>query len=712
MPTGQAAKLAHIRPAGTAGARGATPARRSLPRGLVPRPELARRLTDARDKPLALMVAPPGYGKSTLLGEWAQRDGRPFVWPTATRGWLELTELIRSACARYPRFVLVIDSADELQPEVLSEIVPAAMNDLPADSTIALALRTEPQLPLGRLRAHRVVVELRIADLAMTTAEADTLLAREGVDLPPEDVKTLVGHTEGWPAALYLAALWLREAPDDLASFGGGQHSMFEYLKDEVFMYLPAGLNRFAIRTSVLDELSGPLCDAVLGQRGSGVLLAELARLSPLLGPVDPSRHRYRWHGLVREALRSELHRVEPELEPELQRRASVWYSDCGETSRAIDHAAASGDAELTGDLLCEHLVAFLTRGSRKTVDEWLSAFVSDRVAEYAPLALSASLSALVAGNLDEAQRWSVAARAAAERGRAGKHRGSLAAGLKLVQAMASRTGVGAMGELARSAAAGEPPDSQWRPVSLLLSAVSAHLEGDPRTAAEILDESIAVTGDSAPTITALCLAQRGMIAIEEQEWDLVAEVTDRAAMIVEEWGLANDPISALVFAVAAASRAHHGRVDEAKAAVRRGVDLLATLGDFPPWYGAEARILLAHASLWLADVVRARTLLAEASRLARKTPGAARFGRWFDEAWAYMDTLAETRLAGPSSLTIAELRILRFLPSHRSFREIAGQLNVSANTVKTQAHAVYRKLGAASRSEAVAKALDAGLLS
>jgi LuxR family maltose regulon positive regulatory protein len=140
-------------------------------------------------------------------------------------------------------------------------------------------------------------------------------------------------------------------------------------------------------------------------------------------------------------------------------------------------------------------------------------------------------------------------------------------------------------------------------------------------------------------------------------------------------------------------------------------VDLLAALGDFLPWYGAEARILLAHASLWLADLVGARTLLAEASRLARRTAGAVIFARWFDDAWSYMDTLAETSLGGPSSLTIAELRILRFLPSHRSFREIAEQLGVSANTVKTQAHAVYRKLGAASRSEAVTRAAEAGLL-
>ncbi|MGA8717397.1 MAG: LuxR C-terminal-related transcriptional regulator, partial [Solirubrobacteraceae bacterium] len=194
-------------------------------------------------------------------------------------------------------------------------------------------------------------------------------------------------------------------------------------------------------------------------------------------------------------------------------------------------------------------------------------------------------------------------------------------------------------------------------------------------------------------------------------DWDTAAELTDRARKVIDEHGLAGYPMCALAFAASSATRAHHGRADEAKHDLRTGIELLAVLGDFIPWYGAEARILLAHASLWLADVVGARTLLAEASRLARRTSGAVIFEQWFDDAWSYMDALAETSLAGPSSLTIAELRILRFLPSHRSFREIAAQLGVSANTVKTQAHAVYRKLGAASRSEAVMRASDAGLL-
>jgi LuxR family maltose regulon positive regulatory protein len=240
---------------------------------------------------------------------------------------------------------------------------------------------------------------------------------------------------------------------------------------------------------------------------------------------------------------------------------------------------------------------------------------------------------------------------------------------------------------------------------------VALHLGGRPDAAIETLEEGMQCGRDVAPVTAAICVAQRATIALQAGDWETAAELTDRALAELDAGELVDEPTCALVYAVAAAARARAGRSDEAKRELRRGIDLLTDLGDFVPWYGAQARILLAHASLGLADIVRARTLLAEASRYARRCQDIAVFTRWLDDAWAHIDTLAETSLSGPSSLTIAELRILRFLPSHRSFKEIAGQLGVSANTVKTQAHAVYRKLGAASRSEAVARASQAGLL-
>ncbi len=175
--------------------------------------------------------------------------------------------------------------------------------------------------------------------------------------------------------------------------------------------------------------------------------------------------------------------------------------------------------------------------------------------------------------------------------------------------------------------------------------------------------------------------------------------------------GLASYPTSALVFAVACAASVRQGRVDDAKSTSSRCGELLAKLDEFAPWYGAETRILLARGLLALGDVTAARERLAEASRQARRTRGAEMFERWFNTAWEQFDKHAESVLLGAGSLTTAELRVLRFLPTHYSFHEIADRLQVSSNTVKTHVHAVYRKLDASSRSEAVANASRAGLL-
>jgi len=162
---------------------------------------------------------------------------------------------------------------------------------------------------------------------------------------------------------------------------------------------------------------------------------------------------------------------------------------------------------------------------------------------------------------------------------------------------------------------------------------------------------------------------------------------------------------------VARIAALREGRVDEAKAAAARCATLVGRLDEFVAWYGAETRIMLARASLALGDVAGAREQLADASRVARRTPDVVMFERWFEEAWEQFDRRAETALVGVASLTTAELRVLRFLPTHYSFHEIAERLHVSSNTVKTHVHAVYRKLDASSRSEAVANATHAGLL-
>jgi LuxR family transcriptional regulator, maltose regulon positive regulatory protein len=692
--------------------------------GFVSRGSLVRTLVEAAGARLVVIVAPPGYGKSSLLDEWAGRDKRRFVWLAVANSDSDefdsgVTEdtvraTIQSLNAVDGPFVLLLDDAHLAPPAVVRELVDEAVHEMPDGCSLALASQTEPDLPLGRLRAKRMLLEVRVPDLAMSPAEASALLRRSNLELDFTSVQTLVRRTEGWPAALYLAALSVRERADVSSAamqLRGDDHHLAEYLRDEVLSRLSGDLVEFAIRTSVLDELSGPLCDAILGREGSDLELIELAGATPLLRPVDPAHERYRWHTLVTDVLRAQLRRTEPDLARVLHRRASAWFREQGNIDRAIAHAVRARDPVQTGDLLWPGIVAYVTQGRNEMVQDWLGEFSREELAGYPPLALSAAYSFLTAGDAAEARHCAIAVAAAVERRPADRAADSLAAGIAGIEAMVAPDGVSGMVDAAARACALEPRDSPWFPIYLFLHGTGLHLAGDRAAGERLLAEAADLSAAAAPSVMSTCLAQAAMIAIERRDWDAAGDLTDRAGRVIEQRGLAEYPVCALAFAASAAVRAHNGRADEAKQDLRRGIELLTTLGDFIPWYGAEARILLAHASLWLADVTGARTLLAEASRLARRTQGAVVFLQWFDDAWSYMDEMAEARLAGPSALTIAELRILRFLPSHRSFREIAAQLGVSANTVKTQAHAVYRKLGAASRSEAVARALDAGLL-
>jgi LuxR family maltose regulon positive regulatory protein len=688
----------------------------------VRRPDLVARLTGADQASLALIVAPPGYGKTALLGDWCELDERPFVWlsvqalGSAGREAATAAALaaLRKAGGHRRAAILVLDDAHLVASKVLAGIVSDVMRELPAGGLIALASRSEPTLPIGRLRAQRALVEIRMHDLAMGTPEAALLLRKAGLELDDEDVETLVRITEGWPAALYLAALSLHEQSDVHAAveaLSGEDHLLASYLRDEFLGGLPSDLLRFVMQTSVLDELSGPFCDAVLDEHGTGATLAQLERMSQLLMPLDGAHTRYRWHGLLRGTLNAELRRTDPEREFELHRVASAWYERRGDLDGAITHAVAADDGRRVGDLLWPHILEYATTGRNARVQTWISDLGHTQIAGYAPLALCAAHSALALGRVNEAQQWRLHAACALERDDCEPGPASLQSGLALIEALGARVDAARMATAATRAYECEPETSPWRPVSCLLKGTATHLAGDRDGAERILAEGADLGVVSEPSIASLCVAQRIVIAIERRDWELAVDLADQAEALIAQRGLEESPMSALVFAASAAARARHGRADEAKRDLRNGIDLLAVLGDFVPWYGAETRILLAHASMWLADVVGARSLLAEASRFARRMPDAVIFRHWFDEAWAYMDTLAETSLSGASSLTIAELRILRFLPSHRSFREIGSQLGVSANTVKTQAHAVYRKLGAASRSEAVARAMDAGLL-
>ena len=719
--------------------------------GLVPRERLVRRLLHAASVPLVLAVAPAGYGKTTALIEWSERDHREFAWIAVgdaaddaagllTAIALGLDEIepvgrdlfaalaepnpgvsdvilprLGAALTRRQRpFVLVLDDAHLVGAGESLDILKTIVEHVPLGSQLVLASRSEPRLPIGRMRAHRLIVELCWQDFVMTRGEAATLLRMTGLELDADDVATLVERTEGWPAALYLAALSLQDQPDldrALARFAGDDRIVADYLRDELLSQVSDDRLVFLTRTSMLQTLSGPLCDVVLDRPGSAGVLRDLARSNLLLVPLDRADERYRYHGLFAEMLQAELRRLEPDNEAELHARASAWHAERGEIDRAIHHAVAAGDVARAGTLLWAIAAEYVFQGREATIRRWLDQFTPDEIALHPPLALTAATSRLAAGRGDWVEHWASAA--ARRLGGAPTVDGAARAETEVtvLRAAVARDGIVRMGDDAARAYDRKSTEGPWRAVCCLLMGVADHLGGNRERAKERLEEGARRGVIAAPTIGALCFAQRALLELERGDPDEGAGLAARARRQVEQASLADQPISALVLAASALARANVGRVDDAQRDVRDAMRLLARLQDFAPWYEVEVRITLARAALRLGDVVGARTLLAEASRLAPRTADAVVLHDWLQDAWGQADQFLAASVVGPTSLTTAELRVLCLLPTHLSFREIAGRLHVSANTIKTQAHAVYRKLDASSRSDAVTHAREVGLL-
>ena len=663
-----------------------------------------------------LLIAPAGYGKTTLLSEWAACDGRRFAWIDLGAGDRDSGRLVASVQRTVhdtgPPTVFVVDNAHRISAPETFEALHDVARSMPSGSQLALASRCEPALPVGSLRAHRRVFELRTGDMAMTRSEASALLTAAGIHLASDGLDTLMDRTEGWPAGLYLAALALRAQPNvdlALAGFAGDDRVVADYLRDELMTRLEPDQVDFLLRTSILETLSGPLCDAVLGRGGSGRMLGTLARLNVLLVSLDRAGTIYRYHPLFQEMLHSELRRLEPLREPELHARASACHEEHGDLDSAIHHAVAAGDPEHCGQLLWRHASSYIGHGRNDALAGWLNQFSDDQLAATPSLAVAAASSRLAAGDGDQASHWAAAAGRGLAR-RSSSKLGALDGAASLLQAFLAERDLGQMGRGAARAYALAPEHDESRSWSRLLLGVSHQLTGDGPRARAALDDGARSSAVAAPHVQALCLAQLALLEIDGDDWDAAATLAERARARVEGSGLAEYPIVALVYAVSALTRSHVGPVADADRDLRAAARLVDRLVDFAPWYEAETRVSLARASLGLSEVAGARSLIAEARRLMRSGPDSPTLRAWVTDACSQLE--AATGSAGDGlTLTAAELRVLRMLPTHLSFPAIARQLFVSPNTVKTHVRALYRKLDASSRSEAVSHAAAAGLL-
>jgi LuxR family transcriptional regulator, maltose regulon positive regulatory protein len=367
--------------------------RRPLVRpGAVARSPLIERLAREGLRPIVSVVAPAGYGKTTLLSQWAERSGQAFAWVSADEGDND-PKILLSYVAKaldavepidrrvfdalasphssvpgsvVPRLssaflsmsspvVLVLDDVHVLHNSECRAAVSMMADHVPAGSRLALAGRDEPPLRVARLRAEGKIVEIGPGDLSLTREEAAALLRNAGVTLDGASVAKLHGRTEGWPAGLYLAALYLREGgslASAAASFSGEDRFVSEYIESEFLARISRRQRTFLTRTAVLEPICGPLCEAVTDLPGSASDLAELAESNLLLVPLDRHKEWYRYHHLFRDMLLAELHRQDPGLIPVLRRRAAAWCQEYGRPEWALEYSLAAGDVSAVAGLV------------------------------------------------------------------------------------------------------------------------------------------------------------------------------------------------------------------------------------------------------------------------------------------------------------------------------------------------------------------------
>ena len=719
--------------------------------GMVPRKELLSRLETASDVPVVAVAAPPGYGKSTLLVQWAEQDARSFVWlsidgrdnhPVVLLTYiamaLDRSEPIDRAVFRalaspgapimetvLPRLgsalssrtlpvVMVLDDAHLLRNGECVDQVGVLVDHLPSGSQLAIAGRGESPLPLGRLRAEGRVVEIGTDDLAMDQSEAASLLRGADVEVSEAHCAELNRRTEGWPVALYLAALSLQMGGSGNGGIAldGDDRFLVDYLQSVLLSRLPAESVSFLTRTSVLERLSGPLCDAVLDRTGSADLLESLERSNLLLIPLDRRRRWYRYHHLFRELLRAKLDRGEAGAAGELLLRAAAWCEDNGLPEAAIEYAMEAGDTDRVARLVANAAFLMYRTGRLATVQRWFDWFDENgEIEQYSGLAVIGAWYHLVVGNLAASERWAEAARRGSLEGTLPDGSTSIEGWLALRRALLCPDG---MEQARRDAELAEkllPLDSLMRAPALLVLGM-AHLgAGAPEQADDILADTVEVAEDAGATVAAVdALAERAILAMRREDWHEAEILVEQARDVIREAGLDGYVTTILLYAAAARVAIHRGDVPPALEHLARAQGLRPQMTYALPFYAVQTRLELIRAYIALTDVAGARTVLREVDDLLRRRPDLGILGSEADELRSRLESM-HADVIGASSLTAAELRLLPLLATHHSFREIGERLHLSPHTVKTQAIAIYRKLGVSSRSQAIQHAQDLGLL-
>ena len=713
------------------------------------RPDLVRQLSDVTAR-LILVSAPAGFGKTVLVGQWrASAAGTRFAWVTLDSGdnnpsrlWWKVISAVRRACPEFdadPPRVLMSRQGRTLLPVLIARLaalsapvvlvlddyqvinhrrchmqVEFLLRELPWPIQVVLATRATPALQLARLRAAGEVADMGTRELRFSRAEAASLVSTvAGVRLADADLTALATRTEGWPAGVFLAALSLRGHPSAhtfIDQFTGNNRFIADFLAEEVLNRQPPDVRQFLLRTSILDRFTAPLCDAVTGNADAAKLIDRLERENLFLVPADEHRVWYRYHYLFAQMLRSQLARTESGLLPTLHERASAWHQEAGSAEEAIVHSLSAGDAAGAAGLITAHWYDFVESGRRAAVRDWIGSLGENRVADDPIAAHCAAWVAAFSGDISSVRRWLRVIDAGTHDGALPDGMRSLTSSAALLRATFGFDGVRPMLEYGVTAADLESdPASPWYAYARAVLGFGLHLAEDP-AATRMLEQALMAEA-SRPLTRVLALSLASLRTADENRLPQAKEFAKEACQIVNGSGFSRRPPSSVVLTAMGTVHARQGNLEEARAEFEYAIDRQRRWLPLTPWLTVEIQRRLAPVLLKMDDRLAAANVLADTRSVLSALP---------DGTEALLERLGrlERGLAKSSSdlppaqpLTERERAVLGLLRRSMSVSEIARELYLSGNTVKTHRRAIYRKLGVRTRQEAIQRAQESGIL-
>jgi LuxR family maltose regulon positive regulatory protein len=583
---------------------------------------------------------------------------------------------------------------------------------LPPGFQVALAARTVPDLPFGRLRAKRQLLEIGRDELAFDAEETRALAANTGYPLDRDQAEALAQRTEGWAAAIYLASLARGRTEARVVERGdvsGRESYIADYLRSELRPILDDRDVTLLTRTAILDAVEPGLAEAVSGTPDAQQRLRRLAHANLLISEVTGPQISWRYHHLLQDHLRAELQRREPGAEPDLHRRAGDWYSEAGRPELAIEHVLASGDVDAAARLVEAAMLRTYLLGHGDRLERWLATFTDEAFERRPCLAVGAALVHALNGRPEVAERLADIVERSTFTGVPANGAASFESARAMLRAVMVRRGPDDANANAAFAVAAEGSGSPWRTLACEALALSHVLRGEASRA----DEVLAAAVDAAPSggsYAFYALALRASLAMASRDWEAATRYARESHERFGRMQVGAVGSSVLVHAVAARVAIHRGDLARGREELVHAQLVRPLASSALPSTAVVGLLEVARAYLAIADPAGASAAVAEAERILQRRP----------DLGVLTEQLAELRqrsrgataaLAGPSTLTPAELRVLPMLSTHLKFEEIAERLSVSRHTVKAQIVSIYSKLGVSSRGEAIERAIEIGLL-